>query len=348
MKKDLRSLNEDHVQGSSSLKGFRSFLAYVKKAFKDRKTKEELGKMIVDSMNNSDPSSPLKEEELQDVFNELFDEINEEDNLSPQTIVPKKQNYLWYKIAAAVVLVTTVSALLYLSLRIENQKIPIATTYITRPGQKSNITLEDGSVVRLNSASKLIYPQVFQDSIREVTLEGEAFFEVVSNKDKPFIIRSNGVTTRVLGTSFNVRSLPDEPVAVTVASGRVRVSLDTPSPEEGTSEVILIKNQQAVAATGGLQRKNVDLEKYLAWTQNKLVFDEVKMDEVVKTLERWYGVEITLENKQMGNCLLAAEFHENSLQEVLDLIKFGQSGFEYKFIKEDEQVRVTINGSGCE
>ena len=346
MNEELRSLNEDHTSNSSSLKGFKRFLAYVKKAFKDTETKEELGNRIVEVKDNPKSPSAIDAEELQDVFDTLMDDINEEENPTPQTIVPnmpKRKTYFWYSVAAAVVLIIAATLVLYLSLRIEtNQSIP-HRIYATKAGQKSTITLADGSVVRLNASSKLTYPQQFDDSIRAVALEGEAYFEIAKNKNKPFIIRSNGSTIRVLGTSFNVNSFNSDKTVVTVVTGKVNVASDRVELES----VVLSANQQGVVQKDGIGKKDItNTERFLAWTEGKLVFDEMKMSEVVSILERWYGVEITLQD-DMNDCFLEAEFEDVALKEVLDLIMLGQSDFKYAFAREADQVHVTINGKGC-
>src|SRR5690606_29105984 len=90
-------------------------------------------------------------------------------------------------------------------------------------GQKSTITLSDGTTIKLNSGSRLRYPEAFDEGLREVHLEGEAFFDVARNEHSPFVVRTKSVTTRVLGTSFNIEAFPDEQISVTVATGKVEV-----------------------------------------------------------------------------------------------------------------------------
>ena len=96
-------------------------------------------------------------------------------------------------------------------------------------GEKSIITMNDGSRVYLNSSSTLSYPATFPSDKREVFLEGEAFFEVTRNENRPFVIRSGNLTTKVLGTSFNVNAFDANNISVSVATGKVQVDIDGPS-----------------------------------------------------------------------------------------------------------------------
>ena len=216
----------------------------------------------------------------------------------------------------------------------------------TLPGQKATITLMDGSTVLLNSDSKLVYPKLFGDT-RTVTLEGEAFFMVSRDEQKPFIIKSGALTTTVLGTSFNIKAFQNENIEVTVATGKVRVSHDyeEAARQAGqTSELVLRPNQQAIykVADQHLDKEEIDAEHYLAWREGVLKFDHVRFEEAVKMLKRWYGVNITLENKEIGDCIIIGEFQNQSLHKVLRAVELAL-GIDYEFSADG----VMISGEGC-
>ena len=214
-------------------------------------------------------------------------------------------------------------------------------------GQKVTITLADGSTVLLNSESRLTYPEQFRKK-REVILEGEAFFVVARNDEKPFSIKSGKLITTALGTSFNIRAFQDENIEVTVASGRVKISQDekkTALPDDQGQDLILKPNQQAVYNVSGdyLGKEEVDAGSYLAWRKGIIKLDNVNFDKVVKVLERWYGIKIVLENERISNCvLIGGEFQNQSLHQVLKTVELVL-GVTYEFTDG----MVVIRGEGC-
>ena len=223
-----------------------------------------------------------------------------------------------------------------------NQESPVAMITKTTPlGQKSRVVLTDGTTVRLNAGSSLIFPEEFTNNTREVTLTGEAFFEVIKNPDMPFIVRSGDLITTVLGTSFNIQAYPEQAsIAVTVATGKVKVAsfLDT-------SAVVLTKAEQAIYNTtdNSLQKKKVDLESFLAWKDGKILFDEITFSEAALMLERWFNVTITFENKALRNCLIRSKYNNENLANILESLKFIQ-GIDYRFADENT---IIISGKAC-
>lgn len=134
-------------------------------------------------------------------------------------------------------------------------------THTTDWGQQQDIVLPDGTKVTLNVGSTISYPEQFTASKRNVTLNGEAFFDVVRNTTAPFIIHTDEITTTVLGTSFNINTQDKEHISVTVATGKVRVASDR------DNEVILAPKQQATynLTTKAISTREVTLDKYLDW-----------------------------------------------------------------------------------
>ena len=210
---------------------------------------------------------------------------------------------------AAIVAVLTAAAVLgYLQFYQSSETPAIRMiTKTTQRGQKANIVLADGTTIRLNSESSLTYPESFTNETREVKLTGEAFFEVARNEQKPFIVESGEINTTVLGTSFNIKAFPDKNIEVSVATGKVKVT--SQSVDQGTDkEVLLTPNQQAVyEPSGSLQKREVDLSKYLAWQEGRIIFDEIPLGEAILILERWYNVSFVLETKLIANCIIRNE-----------------------------------------
>lgn len=214
--------------------------------------------------------------------------------------------------------------------------------YVTKEipfGQKSTITLGDGTKVKLNSGSTFRFPETFSDSIREVYLTGEAFFEVAKNPDKPFVIHAQGVETRVLGTSFNIKAYPSIPnVSVAVATGKVRVN---PANDKARAEV-LIPNQMFVynkPNDRAIKAEDINLTDLLAWKDKRIVFNKSLHEEIIETLERWYGVKFVVNKRLNTGTGYTAQFKPNeSLEATLEHMKYSL-GFNYKIDKNT----ITLN-----
>ncbi|MEL6975402.1 MAG: FecR domain-containing protein, partial [Bacteroidota bacterium] len=198
----------------------------------------------------------------------------------------------------------------------------------TSAGEKKEVHLKDGSIVYLNSGSKLSYSKNFgQDGTRWVKLDGEAFFEVKKDESKPFIIESGNIVTEVKGTSFNIKAFPEaNDVAVTVLTGLVGVS-----KKGEKNKVELIPNRQALFSKedGLLNVMEVDAQRFSHWKDGILHFEEAQLEDVLIALERWYGVNINTDNLTLENCTLTATFDKSSIYEVMESIKFAKEGVEY-------------------
>ena len=235
--------------------------------------------------------------------------------------------------ATASVVALTVALWLFGPLKsgLENSSSPSPETFVTQKGQRTSVRLSDGSHVRLNVDSRLTVPPSFGKEKRVVRLEGEAFFEVRKDSTRPFIVRSEGAVTRVLGTAFDVGAYPDDDkVKVAVAEGRVRLQAEQPPKEEGADrqegqqDVVLTKNQVSLIPRDGEQiiRQEKDLSEHLAWIDGQLVFDDASFDEVVRRLERWYDLEIVMEegNTHPSGHLNARFAGDRPLSDVLLVI----------------------------
>lgn len=152
----------------------------------------------------------------------------------------------------------------------------------TPKGGTYQLTLPDGTEVWLNSASSLSYPSRFDGAERRVTLEGEAYFAVSRDTEKPFRVVTSGQTVEVLGTEFNVSAYTDEPeTRTTLVEGRVRVAGEVLSP-----------SQQAITRQGKTAIKQVDISAVTAWKDGKFDFSEQSLDAVMRQIARWYDVEV--------------------------------------------------------
>lgn len=171
----------------------------------------------------------------------------------------------------------------------------IAMQEIINPyGQRSTIKLPDSSVVYLGAGSKLIYPAHFAGNTREITLQGEAFFEVTKNPKKPFVISTGNVRTWVLGTSFRINAFKDKPLFVEVATGKVRV--DHHDAKGKTSLAVLTPGQSLNWYHNRATLDSVNAADVKEWKNGRLVFNHATLRELTHVLERWYNVKIKFAN----------------------------------------------------
>ncbi|MDE7373910.1 MAG: DUF4974 domain-containing protein, partial [Odoribacter sp.] len=161
-------------------------------------------------------------------------------------------------------------------------------------GSEYRLVLADGSTVWLNSASELEFPEVFGAGERVVRLRGEAYFEVARDEAHPFRVETERLTVKVLGTTFNVAAYEDEAVATaTLVQGAVAVSV------EGAEVVRLHPGEQARVSGTAVAVCEVDTEEAVAWTKGRFVFDEVRLEELMRQLERWYDVHYRFEAEEV-------------------------------------------------
>ena len=201
-------------------------------------------------------------------------------------------------------------------------------------GETLTLTLPDGSTVTLNSGSSLRYPSAFTTEKREVQLDGEAFFEVSSNPKKPFIVKTEILTTEVLGTSFNIEAFPSQNEArVTLVTGKVRV-------QAGAQQCELHPSQQAVfqKTTQQIQVQTVATNDFTDWKEGILRFRESSLPTVVQKIEKHYGVQIRLEVENAERCYLSGTFVKEDLNVVLKQLIFIHSELSYEYIDSQHLV----------
>lgn len=162
-------------------------------------------------------------------------------------------------------------------------------------GQRSKIILSDSSVVYLGAGSRLKYPETFAGETREIYLYGEAFFEVKKNPQRPFMIHTGQIQTKVLGTSFKIEAFKNQPLVVGVATGKVRV--DHINGEFSKSLAVLIPGQKMVLDHGKVTNLMVNLEEVKDLKEARLTFNDASLIEISKVLQRWYNVRVTFKKQ---------------------------------------------------
>jgi len=246
----------------------------------------------------------------------------------------------WFKYAAAVVLfiVGLGSIQLYKGLS-RNDIVVNMLTVSTKAGEKATITLPDGSIVKLNAASTLSYPESFSEDSRNVNLEGEAYFDVPKMNGKKFIVNTKTHAVEVLGTTFNVMSyVQDQTVEVVLLTGKVKVS----KTHGNTGEVMLEPNEKygynvklnEITVT----QTNADFET--AWMRNELVFRNEAFKNVLNKLERFYGVNISSSRiESIENETFNGSFENNNIQKVLEILAVH---YPIKYTIEKNNIAISV------
>jgi ferric-dicitrate binding protein FerR (iron transport regulator) len=208
----------------------------------------------------------------------------------------------------------------------------------TERGERAGVTFSDGTKIILNADSKLEFPKEFEANRREVYLDGEAYFEVAENKDRPFVIKTNRARVKVLGTELNVQAWNgDKRVGVGVRKGRVSVvSSDTASREE---PVILEKFQRAVLEEGDTEFAvhNLEKEKFLYWLKDGLYFQNTPLPHVIKRLERRFNIEIQIGDPEVSNYKYTGALSEAQLEETLKVISVS---LDIEFKRKEDHILV--------
>ncbi len=198
-------------------------------------------------------------------------------------------------------------------------------------GQKSTLQLADGSKVFLNAASEIRYGSGFGQRHRDIYLEGEAFFEVASDSLLPFKVHSGELVTIALGTSFNINSYKKGEVQVQLATGKVKVHQEA----RENHPVYLTPGEEVVLGPDHkLNKGKFDPDKAFRWKNGILLFEKTDFQEVVAALERWYAVEVKVNNLPSGDINISGEFKNTYLKDVLESLGYAY-GFEYGINKKE-------------
>ncbi len=305
---------------------------------------------------------------VQDFFN-ISDNVHFDRilNKADTAIVPphklqnsgKKYRPLWLKWTAAAMFTgfVVVAAIMFN----QQQKGDGAKNdIVTTRGTKSKIILPDGTKVWLNADTRLNFDKKFNGVLREVYLDGEAFFDVAKNKDRPFIVHTSDIDIRVLGTAFNVKSYKEE---ATIEATLIHGSIQVTKQKECIPKIILSPNEKlvfnklngrVVALPGELAMAKQKEPQYrvskiavnegndssiveTAWIHNRLLFDGDSFRELAIKMERWFDVQIKFESTEVAHYRLRGAFEDETIEEALKAL---QQIADFKFIIRDKTVTI--------
>lgn len=211
---------------------------------------------------------------------------------------------------------------------------------VTSGDSRMSVLLPDSSQVWLNKDSKLVYDKEFDGDTREIILEGEGFFKVKRDTQRPFIVLTKRTRTQVLGTSFNLRDIKSEETAeLAVATGKVAFAR-----ADGKAEKQLTAGYAATLdRTENIVELPLQGENAWAWKSGRLVFKSQPLEQVVMDVERYYGVRLQLQNTGLAKCRFTAGFQDAELNEVLEVLS---ASLQLDYQKQDKET-YTLTGKGC-
>ena len=217
----------------------------------------------------------------------------------------------------------------------EIEEKPVYHTISTPVGGEYHFTLADGTMVWLNSSSRLTFPTRFTGDAREVLVEGEVYFGVRHDESKPFIVRVNDVSVRVLGTEFCISAYPEnEGVMTTLVRGAVQVT-------SGNNQVVLKPGYQAVVDqySGAISQRAVELSLYTSWVRGIFEYENMELNDIMVQLARWYDVQFTFSASECKERRFTGVIRKyEDLNDVLDMIEKTTN---VKFIINGKNVTIT-------
>jgi transmembrane sensor len=225
-------------------------------------------------------------------------------------VVKKLMPEVWFRIAALFILIVGAA---YFGYKLLNEK-PVENRVVASKQTTLTDTLPDGSIVTLNKNSELDFPSQFKSDTRTVALKGEAFFNVTPNKEKPFIIQVNDVSIRVVGTSFNVRSV-EGVTEIIVETGVVQVMRRNKMVELRPNEKLKIAEQDTALVKDTVQDK-----LYNYYRSKKFVCDGTPLWKLVEVVNEAYDAHIEIENSNIRSLPLTVTFNNESLDQILEVV----------------------------
>ena len=205
-------------------------------------------------------------------------------------------------------------------------------------GTLTSMQLKDGTKVWLNGGSSIEYPTFFSGDSRNVRVNGEVFFDVAKSKEYPFIVDCGAVAIKVLGTRFNVKNYNDDStIGITLEEGSIQLQKGTLPDEKAIAILKPSEHASFRRDKKGMNISRGNIEKYIAWIDGRLVFQDDHMSNVIKKLKRKFNVEIVWDENQWDDFRLNASFTDESLEQILTLLAESEQ-VKYKLLSAKRQI----------
>lgn len=259
-------------------------------------------------------------------------EIHRQMNQSVKSYSLTRDVIRYFARIAAILIIPLAFGLFYLWSSLSDARF--VQTVTTPLASRTSLTLPDGSKVWLNAGSTISFSNRFGENSRVVSLIGQAYFDVKKG-DVPFRVETKNFSVKVLGTSFDVFAYPDENAEVTLERGKVQL--------ETSKNVIADLNpgQQAIInkSDGQIMKRDIDSKAFVSWKDSRLTFDEVPLEKVVLCLERWFNVNIDIEQASIRNLKVNGSIEYENIVEVLELLKIT-APIDYSYDKDKQIFRL--------
>ncbi|MTI33253.1 FecR family protein [Xanthovirga aplysinae] len=269
------------------------------------------------------------------IKSEIFEKIQSRKGSQDHQKVVKMNTNIWMKIAASVIIVIGFAWTYFNFFESVQSDEWITKTSLT--GQQMLVNLNDGSVVKLNNQSSVSYPKEFTDELREVRLEGEAYFDVVKDPERPFEVTAYGFKTSVLGTTFNINAFDSLSINVALLTGKVKVN-------NAAESVVEYLKPGEMASYDAINEKvlvnNFNSEKITAWQEKVIFFEDATYKQVFDELGRWYDVKFRFQNTPDEEWSVSGKFKNKTLAVVLETISFSE-GFEFEINEKVVDIKFT-------
>ncbi|HKJ41281.1 MAG TPA: FecR domain-containing protein [Sunxiuqinia sp.] len=262
----------------------------------------------------------------------LFGAIEKRTKFARNISLARKLWSTYSKVAAVVAIPLLVAlSILYVQFHGYLSQKDVFVNVVSPAGSRTSLNLPDGSTVWLNGESSIRYPAIFNGN-RHVSISGEAFFKVHSDKEHPFLVAANGVTVRATGTEFDVAAYADEnEIRVVLKEGKVTVRDEMQSMLKKMQAGYLLSYDKK---TETLNYNTINATNYSGWINGKLIFENVSLKEVVNRMEHWYGVDIEIVDKELMQLHFKATFMDENVDQALKLLQ-STSAFHYHYAKRN-------------
>jgi ferric-dicitrate binding protein FerR (iron transport regulator) len=280
-------------------------------------------------------------------FNRMLDQVHHQiNNQQIHQLKPRALSTSFYQVFSRVAAILIIPLLLlsvyfyFNPAQTSNQLVSNTFREIyTKPGTRTQIDLPDGTRVWLNDGTTFRYPEQFTGTQREVFVDGEAYFEVKSNPENPFVVNNPMMNTVVTGTHFNLNAYSaDNYFEATLLEGKIHL--------ENENKNLVMKPGEQVQFDSHLEnvvQKTVDPQNAAAWVDGKLIFKDEKLETAIKKLARWYNVEIIVTDPEITNYLMTATIQDEKLDQSLKLIALALPvKFEFKKVNNLTEIQRTI------
>jgi transmembrane sensor len=313
--------------------------------------------------NNNTASEAAYMRHIMKHKDEFFDEESQEQPVHAYPFPEERKSFFSKKrltgFSFVVIIMVAIGAIYVFTRKnqVETVAVQAMSSVTTKNGNRTKIVLPDGSQVWLNAGSNLDYNnEDFNKNIREVSLNGEAYFDIVKNADKPFIIHTKKMDIKVIGTAFNVRSYNNEKTAeASLIRGTIEVTLkdrkdqkiilnpnekisvaneEQPEKAVKTGEKIAVKETNRSIPPIQLDKLKpnpvINIIPEIAWTDNRLFFEDESLEDLSPLLERWFGKPVIVQNESLKRNRYRGNFKNETIENVLSYLKFSKP-FNFKF-----------------